>query len=530
MNSTTHKRDDLEHRVSELESQLNETRTLLADSESRFTGILETLDDPFLVFDPSHRITAVSAAAREWAKRILGVQLGEGMLVQEFLTPGDYTSFTRSADAAFKGEIVETDRVFSGADGTEYHFRFRYSPVSDDSGDVVSVVAALSDQSSQLRTREALFESERRLQMLFDSLVEGIVTSDIAGRLIMANPAAARLLNYDSVDELLKVNGFELFSSPTGARELFSQLDENDALINIDAELKKKDGTFMAVQGSVNLFRDHRTKARIVQTIFTDISERKITEQALRANQEKLREANATKDAFFSIIAHDLKNPFTSILGYTDLLYKEYDNYSDSQKKEFLKNVWRSANNTYRLVENLLQWASTQTDKLAFSPAFFDISTLVNSTLGMMFDIAESKSIHLYSSVEFGTTVYADEDAIATVLRNLVTNAIKFTRPGGTVTIGAEQQHGLLVVHVTDDGIGIAQENLDALFRIDVKFKRRGTADEDGSGLGLLLSKELIVRNGGSISVRSAPGEGSTFSFSLPASGEQRDTAEHGNG
>jgi len=237
---------------------------------------------------------------------------------------------------------------------------------------------------------------------------------------------------------------------------------------------------------------------------------------------EELKESNIAKDKFFSIIAHDLKGPFNAIMGFSDILTSEWSDFTEEEKQHFIRNIHSSANNTFRLLENLLEWAMTQTGKFPFNPAPNDLSILVNDAVIFLREQAEKKQIKLFTAVNFGTMVMADENMIRTVFRNLLSNAIKFTHPGGQVKIFAHEvaaphtDQKMIEVSVIDNGVGIAGDILPKLFRIDEKIRSTGTANEKGTGLGLILSRELIEKNHGRIWVESEQGNGSRFYFTLP--------------
>lgn len=236
----------------------------------------------------------------------------------------------------------------------------------------------------------------------------------------------------------------------------------------------------------------------------------------LRVNEKRLRETNAAKDRLFSIIAHDLKNPFSTILGFSDVLTKEWTSFDEATKQTFIKSISLASLSTYRLLENLLMWSRTQTDGLVFNPESIDLSNVALEAIKVIAGTAENKQITLLNQIPFNTMVVADENMIQTVLRNLLSNAVKFSHPASTVEVGAEKTETGCTVWVNDHGIGIAPEEIGKLFKVDQSIKRNGTHNETGSGLGLLLCKELISRHQGRIEVKSTPGKGSRFVFSIP--------------
>ncbi|MCP4218915.1 MAG: hybrid sensor histidine kinase/response regulator [bacterium] len=242
------------------------------------------------------------------------------------------------------------------------------------------------------------------------------------------------------------------------------------------------------------------------------------THLELKLARESLKDANAAKDRFFSIIAHDLKNPLQVLLLYADSLHNNYDSIDEIRRKEYFKKFYGSTLQITALLENLLTWALSQRGRIERNPEKISITTLVEENCGLLKGNAEKKNITLSNLVEENTFAYADRNMIGTVLRNLISNAVKFTGQDGAVSIrtSTTEDAGSLEIIVSDTGVGIAPNDVNRLFRLDVYKTTRGTEDEKGTGLGLLLCKEFIRKNKGTIEASSTPGEGSEFIITLP--------------
>ncbi|MBL6949197.1 MAG: hypothetical protein ISR57_00985 [Bacteroidales bacterium] len=239
--------------------------------------------------------------------------------------------------------------------------------------------------------------------------------------------------------------------------------------------------------------------------------------RALQRSEKKLKESNMSKDKFFSIIAHDLKSPFNAILGFLDLLTTEYDEFSDQERQRILKNLKTSAGSTINLLDNLLTWSQSQKGILPFEPEKFNVMELVQENISLVESAAESKQITLIKPDPEIVLVYADRNMINTVIRNLLSNAIKFTSSNGSVEINARKENrNEVIVNVRDSGGGINEKVLKGLFNIENVVSTKGTNNESGTGLGLILSKEFIVKNRGRIGATSDEGKGSTFWFIVP--------------
>lgn len=240
------------------------------------------------------------------------------------------------------------------------------------------------------------------------------------------------------------------------------------------------------------------------------------THLELKFARESLKELNATKDKLFSIIAHDLRNPLQVLLFSADLLCKHYDDFDEDKKKEFVYKILIGTNQISELLENLLEWSKSQRGVIEANPEHIDIRALAEENVNLFMENAGKKDITLTSEVKGGIIAYADRNMIRIVIRNLVSNAIKFTKPGGEVKISASLTADSVCVSVSDNGVGIFAEDIPGLFSIDKQKTTPGTEKEKGSGLGLILCKEFVEKNDGTIDVTSTPGEGSCFSFTLP--------------
>ena len=244
-----------------------------------------------------------------------------------------------------------------------------------------------------------------------------------------------------------------------------------------------------------------------------------LEEKNLRIEQseQELRALNAAKNKFFSIIAHDLKNPFHTVMGYSYLLSNDYDLFTEAERRKFAVDIHQSTNNIFRLLQNLLEWSRSQTGRLKFSPLEIEFKRVLENSISVLRSMAEQKNISIKFDFNNDLRLFADPLMIETVLRNLINNAIKFTPENGQIEIKATQDADQISITVLDSGVGILDADIVNLFRIDSKVKRQGTNNEDGSGLGLILCKEFVDKNNGTIWAESNPGIGSSFIFTVPA-------------
>jgi ligand-binding sensor domain-containing protein/signal transduction histidine kinase len=242
----------------------------------------------------------------------------------------------------------------------------------------------------------------------------------------------------------------------------------------------------------------------------------RIQADELSLKNNSLQKLNATKNKFFSIIAHDLKNPFNVILGFSELLSEKYDNIPDTKRKQYIELIFNSVTKIYKLLENLLQWARFQSDNIPCIPEELMLTDLIDTNLELSANQINNKNLKIEKDIPPDLKIYADKNMINTVVRNLLTNAIKFTE-NGCIKINGLKAENFVTFSITDTGTGIQESKLEKIFEIDNSKSTEGTKGESGTGLGLIICREFVEKNGGSIYVTSKEGKGSSFSVTLPA-------------
>lgn len=287
-------------------------------------------------------------------------------------------------------------------------------------------------------------------------------------------------------------------------------------------------GVPLKVQGKtigvivVQDYNDATTYGENEKEILTYVSEqialaidKKYREQKIIEYSEELKESNATKDKFFSIIAHDLKSPFNGILGLSRMIWEEYDSMDDDELRSSLEILKDSTENVYKLIENLLDWSRLQTGKMKFQPSFQNMFMIVEDTRMLLNQIARVKEITIRNKVAHTSLIWGDSNMLHSLMQNLISNAIKFTPNGGSIEIIEEFLGDKIQYTVSDNGVGIEQKDIDKLFRLDISYSTRGTMEEKGTGLGLVLCKEIVNIHGGEIKIKSAVGSGTKIIFTL---------------
>jgi signal transduction histidine kinase len=244
-------------------------------------------------------------------------------------------------------------------------------------------------------------------------------------------------------------------------------------------------------------------------------------EQELKESEKQLQQLNADKNLFISILSHDMRSPFTVILGYSELLLENIRKIDINEIENFANNINTAAQNTYNLLEDILMWARTQQGRIPFKPQKLSFADICRNILEILDQKADSKNITINLNAPEGTNIFADVDMLKTIMRNLVSNAIKFTNKNGTINISAVENSENVTISVTDTGIGIEPGSLTKLFDISQNHTTRDLSGEKGTGLGLVLCKEFIEKHGGKIWVESEQGKGSEFKFTMPISAGQ---------
>jgi len=375
---------------------------------------------------------------------------------------------------------------------------------------------------------ERIRESEEKYHMLFELIPSGITIANIQGVIIESNQESERLLGIPrDQHSKMRIESADwkiirLDHSPMPASEFASTkaLNENRVVANVEMGIVKEGGqiTWLNVSAAPFPLRDLG-----IIIVYTDITRRVESEMKLKEHDREMEEMvrelkvlNDTKDKFFSIMAHDLKNPFGSLLGASEYLYKEIDKHDIEKSRKLSKILYNSSKNAYDILANLLEWSRSQSGIMDFNPRRINLHEIADKNVLLAAAQAAEKDIEIEVKLEQNFECEADPNMLNTILRNLLTNAIKFTPAGGKVILDASRGNKESVIAVKDTGTGIPEEDIDKLFRIDVKFVNTGTNNEKGTGLGLILCREFIEYHGGKIWVESRLDEGSTFYFSLP--------------
>lgn len=374
------------------------------------------------------------------------------------------------------------------------------------------------DITERKLAEEALLMSESKYRRLHETMNDGFAMVNMNGKIIEFNQPYREMLGY-SDEELYKLTYNDI--TPPKWHDSESRIVAEEILPKgfssvYEKEYIRKDGTIVPVELRTFLIKNEKNDNEGMWAIVRDITDRKETEKIIHENETRLRELNATKDKFFSIIAHDLKNPFNSIIGFSNILAEQVRELDLCEIEEYAGIIQRSSKRAMELLTNLLEWSRLQTGRLEFNPQNIDLIVLIEHEIDLLSDTASLKSITISKKTPKNVKAIADKFMIETVLRNLISNAIKFSHRGGEITVSVVQKINELEIAVADKGVGIKSESIVKLFRIEESYSTAGTQNEKGTGLGLILCREFIEKHKGRIWVESEIEKGSTFRFSIP--------------
>jgi PAS domain S-box-containing protein len=486
-------------------------------------AIVENLEDHAVIKDTSLRIIAsnpanTKAAGKKSANQMIGKT--DLDIYGDFDHVRQYLEDDRKALELKKGETHISDEVFVFPNGKKIHSLVKKFPVYDEKNNLIAVASISRDVTEYRNTLEELYKSEEKYRLLINNQGEGIGMVDPEENFLFANPRAEEIFGvargklegrslYDFMDKKGRAKIQE-----QSARRMKGEKD------TYEMEIRRKGGEKRQIMVTASpQYQDNKFTGTFA--IFRDVTERIKAEEELKKSERELRESNEAKDKFFSIIAHDLRSPFNSILSISDILLKDYSSYDKDEVQTFVRMINDASRQVHNLLENLLNWTRVQSGNITFTPTSIDIHETIESIFSLYESNAGEKNLELLNRVRPGILAQGDANMIQSVLRNLVSNAIKFTRPKGKVTVNAKTSKNCTDIIVSDTGIGIPKDMIDKLFRIDRSAIRTGTANEEGSGLGLALCMEFVKKNNGSISVTSKQGKGTSFSIRLPGPSKQ---------
>ena len=450
----------------------------------------------------------ITLANKAWEK-ILGFSTEEinDKFYTDFVHPDDLELTDKAHhELLTKGNLLNFINRYRCKDGT-YKF-IEWNSVSNYDGNFYSSARDITDRKNQ---EHIVKDSENKFRSIFEMANAGIFFANQYGNIVTVNKAFQDILEYNE-DELIDLD-FNQFTHPDDTEKenellkdlIFKEIDQ----YRIEKRYLTKSNKIIWVDLAVTVINDDNNQPISYVGVAKDISERK-------KYQQKLEEIIASKDKFFSILSHDLRNQFSSLMGLSQILNEKGDNMPIEKKDKFISLLYTNSMNALELLEDLLNWSRSQINNIEVNKEKITLKNLVDKVIDSIQNQANLKNIEISSNILNNHKIFGDKHMISTVIRNLANNAIKFTSSGGSLTISGKTAGEYDIISVKDNGVGMPPEIIETLFRIDSKHSTLGTNKEMGTGLGLILCKEFIDKHGGEITIKSKLGHGSEFIISLP--------------
>ena len=504
-----------------IESQLISAKERAEESEMKFREMARLMPQIIFETDTIGRLTY----ANKQAHNILGYPedfqiLGLSSL--DFYIPEDRKRAVENIQRKLQGQAEgNNEYTMIRKDGSLIDVLVFSNPITKDNK-VIGLRGVIVDITQRKMSEELLRESERKYRLLAENSSDVIWTLDNEFRFTYISPSIYSLRGYtpeeamrESIGDTMPPHSLKIVQDAIAKGH---ELDEDSRFLPVQVEIEQyhKNGGLVWVGISVQIMLNEKGEQIGLIGISRDITQRKQAEEALRKNEYLLRELNAQKDKFFTIISHDLKSPFNAIYALSQHLVDQMQEKDYEGVEQYASFIEESSKRAMNLLTNLFEWSQAQSGRMAFEPEPFELVEFIEENSRLYEDIAREKSVKVIGRLPNRLLVHADKHMVSTIIRNLITNAIKFSHPGSEVIIAAERGHKEVTVLIKDNGVGIPNERLKKLFRIDETESTKGTANEKGTGLGLIICKEFVDKHGGRIWVESQLGKGTTFYFTLP--------------
>ncbi len=503
------------HNISRDITERKQIEKALIESEKRYRQLVELSPDAVIVHTKGKIIYINEASLR-----LFGTTKREEILeksITNFLHPDsiDIIRVHNKHKLKTAGNVLIQEQKFLRLDGTTVSVEVSASPIIFQNESSIQVI--IRDITERKLIENELRKHQLEVNTLLDSLPGMAFFKDKNLRYLIVNKIFCDAMGY-AKEEIIGKTDFELL--PLHIAEKYNADDlkviNSGNVLYIREEQVLINSKYVTIGTRKVPLKDENGNVIGLIGLGFDVTERKEAEEEIKKYSKELEEVNAEKDKFFSIISHDLRSPFQGLLGISNIIKEEYENLSEDELKLFINNLYNSAKNLFNLIENLLQWSRIQRGKLEINPTSIELYEEILYIINILKQNADNKNIKLINTSTQNIFVLSDINILTSTLQNLISNAIKFTRPGGEIKISSEKENEFVKVTVTDNGVGISEDNLQKLFRVDTQVSTLGTEKETGTGLGLVICKELIERQGGKIWVKSKLGEGSSFMFTLP--------------
>ena len=360
-------------------------------------------------------------------------------------------------------------------------------------------------------------KGEKIYRYITEKASDIIYTISLDSKITFHNKSIEKI--FDTSIELIEQEHYDNFMLPQDkefAKKLHSDIFKGIYPPIFEHAFKTQKGKLVYLECSVTPLFDEHNKVNGALGIARDVTEKRLAQEKIKDSNKNLEESIKEKDKFLSMIAHDLRDPFNILIGYSDLILDNFNSLSKDELKKYVLVINSSSNNSFNLLKNLIDWSNTESGRIIFTPKKLNLSTIIEFTILSLKYAASSKKINISFKFENDYYVFADENMLKTVLRNLISNAIKFSYKNTEILINLFEEKSNFIVTITDSGIGISKENLHKIFSPEFSLSQKGTMNEKGTGLGLKICNEFVNKWGGKIWAESNNSKGSSFSFSIP--------------
>lgn len=451
-----------------------------------------------------------------------------GLSRDELIGKSDYDIFPAEQAKLFwekDDEVFEKGQStmevnFTGSNSKVYNLMSYRNLYIDPYSNKKYIVGFAYNISDIKKAEDDLKASVEKYQQLFDNANDLILTMDIEGRITNANKKALKYFKL-TLQEIqgLKIENYIYEADYKKLESAKEELLSGNLIKSVEIRAHNHEDKTFVYEVKLSLIYDNQVVSGY-QSIFSDITQRYEANRKLEKYTIELKELNETKDKFFSIIAHDLRSPYSSIIGFAELILEDYDNMIKSEILDYIKIIKNSAKNSLNLLENLLTWSRLKTNRMPFTPEYVELAVIADEVISVLQSLAFRKNITIDTEIDKAQKVFGDKNMINSILHNLIMNSIKFTPLGGKIKIQVYPELldsiEFVRVSVSDTGIGMDEKQINEVLTSPRPASRVGTDREPGTGLGLILIREMAERHGGTIKIESNIGKGSVFSFLLP--------------
>ncbi|MEI7981426.1 MAG: PAS domain S-box protein [Bacteroidota bacterium] len=444
-----------------------------------------------------------------------------GKVIFDFIDPSNHKMLIDNINKLIAGEKGDkvTEYLAVKKDNSRFNVDVNSTVLLDSCGNPESILFVERDITERRQIEEILLNERLLLRTVIDNIPDHIYFKDLDSRFFRNNKAHTHSFGTSDPEFLKNKSDFDFFVKDIAQK----QYDDEQEIIRTGQSINKEEFT-VRNDGSTNWYYSTKMPLRnkdgvIVGTfgISRDITDRKLAEKEIVRKNRELQFLNAEKDKFFSIIAHDMRSPFNSFLGFTRIMVEELNTMSLEEIRTIVVSMRKSATNLYSLLENLLEWSMMQRGQIAYTPVSIPLALKIKESIEIIMGSVQKKEIKISYNIPDGLSVFADLHMVESLIRNLISNAIKFTSKGGIISVSAHYMKGNFIeIAIDDTGIGMNKDLIDRLFKLDEQTGRKGTEGEPTTGLGLIICMDFVEKHGGKLWVESEVGKGSTFYFTLP--------------